>query len=287
MTEYHDELPVTAYEARFTGRFEMPNGYGETLYKGHVAVFAVACLVNNNKAEYILRKDFEDEKLRRYVLDLESAVPLTGALRDQVILFIANGGQDAPALDFGTPTQSELAIDRLQQYIAKSWPAHLPEDVTAESLVLAAIEQLENYAAGVVPRPTAVPESPPDPVVELADEVLGPVEDVTEPEPIVTEPEPIPTEEETIPTEEEPIPTEAPQAIDVAALKARMAEGETPPRDPSSGLKVGDKAKAYEQGADEVDADGFPITIMDEVTVVGSVYPPGHTGRDRELIESL
>jgi len=69
--------------------------------------------------------------------------------------------------------------------------------------------------------------------------------------------------------------------MDVAALKAMM-EADDAPRD-RGGLKT---AKP-DVPSSEVDADGFPITIMDEVEVVGSVYPPGHTGRDRELIEGL
>ena len=69
MTEYHDEMPVTSYEVRMQGRKEIPPAFGEKLYKGHVAVFVVATTVNTSTAEYLLRKDFEDEKTRRYILD--------------------------------------------------------------------------------------------------------------------------------------------------------------------------------------------------------------------------
>lgn len=290
MTEYHDDMPVTQYEARFAGRGEIPPGFGEKLYKGHVAVFLVATTVNNNKAEYLLRKDFEDEKTRRYILDVEDMVPLTGALREQSIVFLANGGQEG-ALSFGSANQAEIAMDRIQKYLAASWPGQLPAELTHENFAKAVIEQLENYIAGVAPRPLPEPVSP---ELEAVDEVFPGAEEVTvieasdpEPEPVVTEPE-VEREPETVPPEQEvqqDPPTPEPVAVDVAALKARMEAEENRG---AGTLKVG---KPVNDGlpplTEELDDDGFPITVMDEVEVVGSVYPPGHTGANREFIDNL
>lgn len=279
--EEQDHIAVTEYQARFAGTFEVDPSFGDDLYLKKVCVWLVAA--STGKFEVTARKD-GDDAVRKNIQAVEDAIPLTGVLRDQAIIYLSHGGSNG-AVDFGTPTESEIEMDRLQQYLLKSWATATSGRPTPVQLVDEVIELLEAYKNGEAPVSAlaqAVASSEVQPAVAgppASQGPKGPTEEATMPIMTEAEMEEIEARLEAELAEEQGAPA-AP--MDVAALKAMM--GSDDDEVPRGGLKVGKTTEAYQAAP----ADGEEVMVLgDDHVVIGSVYGPGHSGKNREYIEAV
>lgn len=311
MTEFFDEREVVASKAKFNGAmFGVDPSFSNLLYKGKVCIWVVASVTGD-----VTLKDVDEETVCRVNAQIiDTAIPLKGTMRDQAILYLANGGLEG-VIDFSTPTESEIELDRLRRYLDKSWPI-LDEKPGGKDVVNAVITLLENYNDGVAPFEAAtgarsataeddseapapggvVQDQPSEPsavasveheVVELDDD--GEVVDegtVTE---VVDNPEDVRFNEpfdqgswvenpnDTDGDREERDP---PPSVDAAFLKAAMLAGDSESFDRGS-LKIG---HVDDYGVPDGEGGAEDETILgDDHIVLTSVYRPGSGQHQKEL----
>lgn len=292
--EYQDEKPVTEYKATLRGTFDVDSSFGELMNTGRVVIWLVAA--STGKFEVTTTKE-GDDATRKNIQMVEDALPLTGALRDQAIIYMSHDGV-ASAVDFGTPTESEIELDRMMQYLTKSWASDTPTRPSAEDLVNVVIDLLESYRAGEKPKsalerahesqevqPGEAEAARPD--GDVHPERMGEGPDAPEGE--VDEPGEEPGAPVEVIETYEPGTDEPGKAVDVAKLRRELknliGDDDDEPATPSPTMGVGKTADAYVAKDEDYPDD---VTVFgDDHEVIGSVYGPGYSGKNRDLIESV
>ncbi len=95
---FGDGIPITREQLRFTGRVDI-----DEQGQDRVVIFLVSARIGEGQIK-MLPGDIGEQSIC-YVAKVEDAVPLSGSLRDQAIVYLAHGG-DQGAVDFPNPTYS-------------------------------------------------------------------------------------------------------------------------------------------------------------------------------------
>lgn len=253
-----DGHKVESWQARFTGTMDLDVEEAEKMGLDRVVVWIVASRVG--QSEFKVLGD-SGEVRRKNVINLEDARVLTGAIREQAILFLRSG--DQAALHLTPPVEP-----------AEEWPAHGEVRETADSnrwIFDAEKNEWLPYETGPVAGP-----GQPEPESETA--VDEPVADLH-------------------PEGEAELPADVDFDDEARVIERKgPVVDDSPPR--PDGPKVGrfDPATGEPGDAPVVPAAPAASTTVGEAgtvedlgdrQVIGSVYGPGHTGKDKHLAAFL
>jgi hypothetical protein len=179
--ETHNGKPITRYESRVSGKFEVGLLNGRPPHEGQVLIWLLAS--RTLETTYRDNTDDTDTKFCKLPQKVEHALLLEGQLRNQAIAYISDGGEGEIDLSRG-PSDVELDNARIEAYLAKTWG--VTDDNPADA-VIRLLEAYRNAEAPVIPESTAVP--PIDPIAQVADEYAdGSVDEDPDEEDSDTEP---------------------------------------------------------------------------------------------------
>lgn len=144
--ERQDGIPVTRYQTRFTGVVDVPSEYAEELYLGKVTLWLVACRNGEFNVKAI---EDGDEALKKGVQKLEAAIPLTGELRNQAVMYFATEGHSALTFQREVTKDTE-EIDNLAGYLLRNFREEIGKD-GSESAVQVATRLLDRLPRDTTP----------------------------------------------------------------------------------------------------------------------------------------
>lgn len=143
--ELYDGIPVTSYQGRFSGSFEVDGNNNDLLKLGKVCLWVVVARSGESQTKEIADGE---EAQRKVVQKVEAAIPLQGDLRDEAIVWMSHDGERGSVGFARENTPAERQLEKLGLYLEEFHGESLkPEG--SESVIDATMRLLDRLAMGV------------------------------------------------------------------------------------------------------------------------------------------
>lgn len=143
--ELYDGIPVTSYQGRFTGSFEVDGRNNDLVKLGKVCVWVVVARSGESQTKEIADGE---EAQRKVVQKVEAAIPLQGDLRDEAIVWLSHDGERGSIGFARENTPAERQLEKLRLYLEEFHGDSLKGE-GEETVMDATMRLLDRLASGV------------------------------------------------------------------------------------------------------------------------------------------
>lgn len=143
--ELYDGIPVTSYQGRFSGSFEVDGRNNDLVKLGKVCVWVVVARSGESQTKEVADGE---EAQRKVVQKVEAAIPLEGDLRDEAIVWLSHDGERGSIGFARENTPAERQLEKLRLYLEEFHGDSLKGE-GEETVMDATMRLLDRLASGV------------------------------------------------------------------------------------------------------------------------------------------